>query len=458
MFENLEHMKGLVRGVGEQLSTLTVNTAPAYYNDLSSKIQLVRQSLEQMQETLQVRMSTGDEILDPFEQVKVIYVRQELGVWQKQLELYLLELDHLASGPGAALPCLAALVISRHPFPRTVFKEKKMQEMVECRLLIASRATARPLSKVCAYLIADDPQAKGVPKKEQITVQNDAQELSSERVARFTDMEFKTGTGVRKVKMQFEVTVEIAVALSGGRSHPPEQLSLRSDLSEPLIVMTHRSQWEEAEGALLKYDAFRLSGTHMQSSVNWTTLANAIQRHYLRVTEAPRPLAPADLDYLRSKLPAGVTKQDQFDAFWKWFGRVSKAIHLQKNLPMWTKGVIYGFLSKSAAEELLQPHPDGSAVLRFSDKNPGQFALAYKKGSRMHHYLMSEDDQKKPLLDFLSDRTAITNMLLRTPTSDGKFRIACMNKDQLIEECSPGSRRKRKEHVITFAGYEPDMS
>jgi hypothetical protein len=119
---------------------------------------------------------------------------------------------------------LAALVISRHPFPRTVFKEKKMQEMVECRLLIASRVTARPLSKVCAYLIADDPQAKGVPKKEQITVQNDAQELSSERVARFTDMEFKTGTGVRKVKMQFEVTVEIAVASSGGRSHPSEQV------------------------------------------------------------------------------------------------------------------------------------------------------------------------------------------------------------------------------------------
>jgi hypothetical protein len=106
----------------------------------------------------------------------------------------------------------------------------------------------------------------------------------------------------------------------------------------------------------LQYDAFRMSGTHMQSSVNWTTLANAIQRHYLRVTEAPRPLAPADLDYLKSKvdaclllltaltvvslpqLPAGVTKQDQFDAFWKWFGRVSKAIHLQKNLPMWTKG------------------------------------------------------------------------------------------------------------------------
>jgi hypothetical protein len=76
MFENLEHMKGLVRGVGEQLSTLTVSTAPAHYNDLSSKIQLVRQSLEQMQEALQVRMSTGDEILDPFEQVKVIYVRQ----------------------------------------------------------------------------------------------------------------------------------------------------------------------------------------------------------------------------------------------------------------------------------------------------------------------------------------------------------------------------------------------
>src|SRR5947209_2181988 len=110
--------------------------------------------------------------------------------------------------------------------------------------------------------------------------------------------------------------------------------------------MTHRSQWEEAEGALLKvrrplrlrlsvdsyvqsapcwcfvcpldpfprpglhsnifqYDAFRLSGTHMHTQINWTTLANAIQRHYLRVTEAPRPLAPADLDYLKSKVGFG---------------------------------------------------------------------------------------------------------------------------------------------------------
>ncbi len=146
-------------------------------------------------------------MLDPFEQVKVAYVRQELSVQYKQMELYISELQFFHEPEGmhahththshahthayahtcthtqthihtlkhtharahscpllnlcpklfspsyvsnlifsppflGALPCLAALVISRHPFPKTVFKEKKMPDTVEVRLLAGAKVCA----------------------------------------------------------------------------------------------------------------------------------------------------------------------------------------------------------------------------------------------------------------------------------------------------------------------------
>lgn len=153
------------------------------------------------------------------------------------------------------LPCsLASLVVVRHPFPKTVFKEKKLTEFVEARLLTGAKVMVRPKTKVKAYLVSEESAAKGA-KKNAITVINDEQDLNDERVVRFQDMQFKTGTGVRKVKLQFEVTVELTYT----REKIPQvfSITLRSDTTEPLIVMTHRSQWEEAEGVLLKHDAFK---------------------------------------------------------------------------------------------------------------------------------------------------------------------------------------------------------
>lgn len=117
---------------------------------------------------------------------------------------------------------------------------------------------------------------------------------------------------------------------------------------------------------------------HMQ--VPWSVFANALQRHYLRVTASPRPLSTRDLANLHHRLgdESRVSLND-FDNFWKWFGKVSKQIHLQKNLPLWVKGVIFGFVTKKDSQELLKNESDGCCVIRFSDKNPGQFAIAYLK-------------------------------------------------------------------------------
>jgi hypothetical protein len=51
---------------------------------------------------------------------------------------------------------LATLVIARHPFPKTVFKEKKLSEPVEVRLLAGAKVMVRPKTKVKAYLVSEE--------------------------------------------------------------------------------------------------------------------------------------------------------------------------------------------------------------------------------------------------------------------------------------------------------------
>jgi hypothetical protein len=81
---------------------------------------------------------------------------------------------------------------------------------------------------------------------------------------------------------------------------------VRSDLSEPLMVLTHQTQWEAAEGALFKVDTFRgLDGVTPQQEIAWARFANALQRHFLRVTQGARPLSRGDLQYLHSRFGTG---------------------------------------------------------------------------------------------------------------------------------------------------------
>lgn len=59
-------------------------------------------------------------------------------------------------GAPHALHSLASLIIARHPFPKTVFKEKKLSEPVEVRLLTGAKVMVRPKSKVKAFLVSEE--------------------------------------------------------------------------------------------------------------------------------------------------------------------------------------------------------------------------------------------------------------------------------------------------------------
>lgn len=214
------------------------------------------------------------------------------------------------------------------------------------------------------------------------------------------------------------------------------------------------TQWEQSEGGLVRQEVFpaELSG---DGYTTWPQLANALQRHFLRVTQGSRPLSHSDLAYLRARIGHGERLNvAEFESFWRWFGKVLYKIRHHRFLPFWVRGVLYGFLSKRDTCLLLQNQPPGTFLIRFSDSNPGELAIAYRRDAQIHHYLLSAEDQKKPLIDFLAERESFSILLrVQTDPSTGEAHIQPVPKHAVIEEFQPA--KARKDPVKTTAGYEP---
>lgn len=74
---------------------------------------------------------------------------------------------------------------------------------------------------------------------------------------------------------------------------------------------------------------------------------------------------------------------DAFRSFWNdWFSVAITGIrHSRLINEFWKRGYIMGFISKVGAENLLngQRCPPGTFLLRFSERAPGSFAIAYTK-------------------------------------------------------------------------------
>lgn len=88
--------------------------------------------------------------------------------------------------------------------------------------------------------------------------------------------------------------------------------------------------------------------------------------------------------------------RDAVQEFWKWFGKVLHILRHQKPVPeLWSQvrqkktrfsfwfskaafiqGLIFGFISKEAAQDLLRGRPVGTFLIRFSEQSAGQFAVA----------------------------------------------------------------------------------
>ena len=103
--------------------------------------------------------------------------------------------------------------------------------------------------------------------------QSDTAEMAVDGSTLFANLKFSEGSEQKRLRLAFEVSV-------GGSN--AEATQLRSDLTEPLIVLTHQTQWELSEGVLFRHEAFRSADGNSVADITWQRMANCLQRHFLR--------------------------------------------------------------------------------------------------------------------------------------------------------------------------------
>eukprot|EP01119_Soliformovum_irregulare_P020765 TRINITY_DN6781_c0_g1_i2.p1 TRINITY_DN6781_c0_g1~~TRINITY_DN6781_c0_g1_i2.p1 ORF type:complete len:242 (-),score=84.49 TRINITY_DN6781_c0_g1_i2:24-749(-) len=165
--------------------------------------------------------------------------------------------------------------------------------------------------------------------------------------------------------------------------------------SNSFVVITNEVQYEEALQILIR-PSFPKQG------LAWVEFANLLQKHFVISTrqelQAPkRCLSLEELDYLHSVFfsrKPGILVSE-FDNFWKWFSPALHKLRHQRPLAqLYQAGLIYGFASREGVNKLLETENWGACVLRFSEKNPGSFAVGYVTSTeeRIRHYLVKEED------------------------------------------------------------------
>jgi hypothetical protein len=111
------------------------------------------------------------------------------------------------------------------------------------------------------------------------------------------------------------------------------------------------------------------------------------------------------------------------DTFWEWFGKVIQRLRYQRHIfAMWKDGLISELLPRGDVTRLLSHGDPGAFLIRFSEHNPGLFAVAYKIApdagaaspqSTVRHYLFKAEEfgTKKSLPDLLRKYYELSNVV-----------------------------------------------
>jgi len=251
-------------------------------------------------------------------------------------------------------------------------------------------------------------------------------------VAVFNNLIFPHGTRKKAIHLKFKIPIKVGSM----------ETLIESKLSKPFIVKTNENQWQEAEGILLKMEAFE-----KENSVKWFKFCNALQRRYLYATKQDqihpaRLLTEQDFVYIyhtkfnpnRSPSVSTSITPKQYDEFWKWFGPNLYKIRYQRHMiQLWTRGVICGFMNRNEAAEILQQAPTGTFIIRFPERCPG-FVITYtsneveQEDRLIRHYLIQEGDVgvKKTLPDFLGrHRPFIYLVKVTSDIENGRVYESC---------------------------------
>jgi len=277
-------------------------------------------------------------------------------------------------------------------------------------------------------------------------------------MAVFNNLIFPHGTRKKAIHLKFKVSIKVGNMDS----------VIESKLSKPFIVKTNENQWQEAEGILLKMEAFE-----EENGVTWFKFCNVLQRRYLYATKQDhthptRLLTEQDFVYIyhtkfnpnKNPTPTTLITPKQFDVFWKWFGPNLYKIRYQRHMiQLWNKGLICGFINRNEAIELLQKAPTGTLVIRFSERCPG-FVITYtandidQEEPVLRHYLIQEGDvgSKKTLPDFLGRHKPFLYIIKITSDLEKGRIVDTCQKSLILSEYY--SKKNDEEQTV---GYDSQL-
>eukprot|EP01090_Pellita_catalonica_P013264 TRINITY_DN3099_c0_g1_i4.p1 TRINITY_DN3099_c0_g1~~TRINITY_DN3099_c0_g1_i4.p1 ORF type:complete len:475 (-),score=65.58 TRINITY_DN3099_c0_g1_i4:107-1531(-) len=396
-----------------------------------------------------------EEVILPASSVYMLTETQErFSIHIRQLDLLLEELS-MAQRNEPVKP-LAAIVITKQPFPCTVKQGKILDEAVEVNILTGAKTDITATGKIRAEMVNEEIRTKsgGTRRKgNRGSVANNEETIKTGGSVTFKRLKFPNGTRMKPVNMKFSAQVHL-------NSVP---VRLESDESHSFIVMTNHGQRVNTEGKLLNSNTFR-----NRSEISWALFTNMLQLYYIRATkqdpENPkRPLTPQDLDYLHKKKFGSkqVISQEAFETFWKWFGKILYKIrNNQKHiLPLWTNGLIHGFISREDSERIIRGSDPHSFLIRFSDRRAGQFVIVKRSDTDQdpfQHYLIAPEDieQKASLPDFLRGCANLWYILQLVPDPrTNQLMLIRQDKDKVL---APYYTKKEAENLPP--GYSSSVS
>jgi len=411
-----------------------LNPQKAPFDILDAEQSQLMRVIDQLMRALSDLWRTA--LLTPPDIHRLHFLQQELKLSHHQLELYHQELQLITQPQPPRVP--AALVIVEQPFPMVVTKGKQLDEDgVVVMLLGGANVDFTHFSKVKVAMVQETPQAKASATGK--AIENDSQPIDAYRRLSRWHLKFLNGTRKNAVGVRFGIQVNVGSGIN------TQSVTVESENSLPFIVITNECQWEESEGALIRKELFS-----EQNEVPWFAFANTLQRHFIRATrqDPQRPsrcLSTMDLDYFHDKFfgrSMSVTAK-AFEQFWAWFGKCIQKLRYQRHIgPAWSSGLIHGFVSRQAVDIILRDEEPGAFVVRFSERDAGNFSIGYKTDdpsldTNLRHYLLKPSDtaaSKRTLPDFLAEQTMFTYVLCVTIEGmDGVPQYRRMPKDAVFE-------------------------
>lgn len=407
------------------------------------------------------------EILSPWSIDSLIYLRKLLIIQSKQFDVYINELTSIVRNNNMGkwyavfidyltiqysfIFSFYDLVILEQPFPETYTKNKQIPlDSLKVQLLCPSR----PQNAIFGPVVCRIAELQGQTLSgDQKIFNNETQKIEFETNTVSFPLKFTQGTRRAKVHLLFSMQITIADNESKKYSHLVE-----SELSNPLVVITNESQWDATEEILFKWDLFS-----QYKEVSYSYFCNILQRHFILATKQDsahpkRALSLDDFDYIHEyyfKNSQRINTQS-VSTFWTWFGKTLKEIKYQRYIKeLWQNGLIYGCLQRKVVEFILQGQPNGTFIIRFSERHAGQFGIAYVKNNAIKHYLVSQKDiagSKKTLSDFLSEHPQFVYILRLAYGQDG-FPVFCRQTKRDSFEKYYSS--KIKEPIMGEDGYDP---